>query len=104
MIAADWQEPLTSLSLRELRMKKLGLMLGGILMTSLCMAGCIGQKTIHARALAPTEEEAKQQAKAQLDEQASGHKVMTNVKYHTKVVRHADGADVYQVDAAERIK
>ncbi|MGN6370549.1 MAG: hypothetical protein ACTHN5_20025 [Phycisphaerae bacterium] len=84
-------------------MKKHGLMLGGILMAS-CMVGCIGQKTIHATALAPTEEEAKQQARAQLDEQASGHKVMTNVKYSTKVVRQGDGGQVYEVKAAERIK
>jgi hypothetical protein len=74
------------------------------LLASLLLTGCIGQQTIHSQALGPTEAEAKELAKAQLDEQAVGHKAMTSVHYSTKTLPQSGSADIYQVTASERIK
>ena len=85
-------------------MKLISITTCAMLVATLSLTGCIGQTTIHARAFGPTEDEAKQLAKAQLDEQARGHKVMTNVAYKTKAVPQANGGTVYEASAAERIK
>jgi hypothetical protein len=71
---------------------------------SLCLTGCIGQETIHGKAYGPTEVEAKQHAKDQLDEEAKGRKPMTNVAYKVKAIPQADGGTVYQATATERVK
>ncbi|HUO09745.1 MAG TPA: hypothetical protein VM008_15680 [Phycisphaerae bacterium] len=68
------------------------------------LTGCIGQETIRASAYGPTEAEAKQHAKDQLDEQAKGRKVMTNVAYKVKVLPQGNGGEVYMATAAERVK
>ena len=85
-------------------MKKFPIALAAALLAPVLLTGCIGQSTIHATAVAPTETEAKDVAKAQLDEQAKGHAIVTSIHYNTKVLPQPGASDIYQVTASERIK
>ena len=84
--------------------KMIPLTLCATLVASVCLTGCIGQETIHARGLAPTEDEAKQIAKGHLDEEAGSRKVMTDVSYKTKILPQPNGGVVYEVTASQRVK
>ncbi len=77
------------------------------------MAGCMGQHTIHARAWAPTESEARVLAEGGLNDQANalnaestsgGYEMVGSPHFSTKVVEHGDGADVYEVTGSATVK
>ena len=84
--------------------KMIPLMLCATLVASVCLTGCIGQETIHARGLGPTEEEAKQIANGHLKEEQGERKAMTHIAYKTKILPQPNGGEVYEVTATQRVK
>ena len=95
-----------------MRMKMMGVI--GMLGVAGMMAGCMGERKIETRALAPTEGEARAMAEAQLNDQtqelnadkgsAGEYMLEGSPHFSTKVVVHGDGADVYEVTGREMIK
>jgi hypothetical protein len=83
----------------------------GVALTAGLLMGCAETQKIHARALAPTAEEAKGLAQGMLDQQANdlaedvnakgGYHVVGVAHFKTKVLTEANGGQLYEVTGSE---
>ena len=69
----------------------------GVMAGVFLLSGCFGQQTIRSKAIAPTQAEAQQLAQGQLDEQAKGHRAVSEAQFDTTVQPQPGGGQVYVV-------